>query len=382
VSPRARAPPAFSADGREADVVAMELPTEGGSPAPARAGRRWRRLALVALGAALAATAAIVDWPRSDPAARRTLTLRAAELEAWLREELVVPIDRPLVAQPGGPADAAPAWRAIAAALEESAARTLAGGPSLPSLAAGGELRRRLDDARGARRFTPYDSLDALLDDEWPRAARLLATLVERAPAPDDGSLADWLDAAALLAADLRSTALLEPALHAARLEEAVARRLARGGEPLDGEALAELQRHALAALATVPPAALLAERESRLLQATVCMHADIPPFQRARARLDDGEPWPLVPAAAAVEQLESYDELLAATLREPQAERARLALARWVERVAAASPRVAPLLADGAALAPVRATTQRLERIVDAAARAAPGVDRARERQ
>ncbi|MSP15165.1 MAG: hypothetical protein EXR73_00905 [Myxococcales bacterium] len=345
----------------------------------------WRSLlhpALIAAALVLLATAAIVDWPKSDPQARRQLSLRAAELEAWLRQELLTPIERSEFAVAGGAPDSARAWRVLFAEVEKRAAQSLADGVQLPALERGGALAIELDLACGARHFTAFDSVESLLGDEWLQDARLLTTLLDRAVAPPDGTLADWLDAAVVFAADLRATALLEPALHAARLEEAVLRRLERPGEPLDGAALRRVRDHAGSARATLPAAALLAERESRFVQATICMHADIAPFRLPRERQHEGESWPLIPAAAAVEELEIYDELLAGLLAEPQDQRARSSFERWIEKLTNESPRATALLADGGLLLPVRDAAKRLERIAAAAAFAAPGVDRAERRQ
>ncbi len=337
--------------------------------------------ALVVGAIGLLALSAVIDWPKSEPQARRQLTLRAAELEAWLRQELLVPQDRVALCEPGGAPESAPAWQALFAELETVAR---AGSPqfALPSLVDSIELAAHVDAALGARRFTPFGSLDALLDDEWPRRARLLATLIERTQAPADGSLVRWLDVALVFAADLRATGLLAPALHAARLNDVVERRLLRRDDPLDPLALATLHDHALAARATLPPSSLLAEREQRLLQSSICMLADIPPFQSAHERLAPQESWPLVAAAFAVERLEGYDDQLALLLAVPPSEHARANYEKFSERLCEEVPQLAPLLADSGITTPLRGEAQRLERIAHLAAARSPGIDPSGRRQ
>ncbi len=346
-------------------------------------GRRPNRAllvpALIVGTLALLAAAAVLDWPKSEPQARRQLTLRAAELEAWLRQELLAPQERAAFTVAGGAPEAAPAWRTLFVALEALASRGVA---ALPPLAPGDDLTLEVETAIGARRFTPFQSIDELLDDDWPRRARLLGALVEQAPAPSDGSLARWLDVALVFATDLRSTGLIGPTLHAARIEEVVARRLARLADPLDPVALIELHDHALAARAELPPSLLLAEREQRLLQSSICMLADIPPFQAVHERLAPEESWPLVAAAIAVEQLEGYDDQLALLLAEPPSDRARAGYDAWAQRVIGQVPRLAALLADGSSTVPLRATARRLERIAEAAASRAPGIEPGTRRQ
>lgn len=326
--------------------------------------------------------AAVLDWPKSEPQARRQLSLRAAELAAWLRQELLAPIDRPQFAAADGAADGAPAWRFVLGALGASAARSVQAGARLPRLESGGELATQLEAAVGARHFTPHDSLAALQDDEWLRGARLFTTLLERSPADEAGELAHWLDAAVVFAADLRASALLEPALHAARLEEAVRRRLAGFGDPLDETALHSLRDHALAAHAALPSVGLLADRESRLLQATLCGRAGIPPFQAADRREDESAALPLIATAAAVAELEQYDDLLTGLLITPQSDRARQQFEQYSAALGRVLPQAVPLLADGALLDPVRDARRRLEAIATAAEARLPAVDRAERRQ
>ncbi|MBL8840185.1 MAG: hypothetical protein JNL90_01515 [Planctomycetes bacterium] len=357
----------------------MDLPPRELAPNGPRPRKALLVPALIVGALGLLAVAAVLDWPKSEPQARRQLTLRAAELEAWLRQELLAPQERVAFTEAGGAPEAAPAWQSLFVALESQASRGIA---QMPSLAATDELALHVETALGARRFTPFLSIDALLDDDWPRRARLFATLLEQAPAPADGSLARWLDVAVVFAADLRSTGLFGPALHSARLEEVVARRLARLTDPLEPLALIDLHDHALAARAALPPAQVLAEREQRLLQSSLCMLADIPPFQPAHERLAPDENWPLIVAAAAVEQLEGYDDQLALLLGDPPSDRARASYDAFAERVVAQVPRLAPLLADGASTVPLRGTARRLERIAEAAAARAPGIERGASRQ
>jgi len=347
-----------------------------------------RRLALVlaTVAGALLATAAIIDWPKSEPQARRQLSLRAAELEAWLRQELVAPIERPRFAEAGGADDGAAAWRTVIDALATEAARSLSAGAHLPPLPEDGPLRAAIDEAVMARHFTAHSSLAALPDDEWLRAAQLFTALIERTSAPADGSLADWLDAAVVFAADLRSAALLEPALHAARIEGAVLRRLARTGEPLAEPALLRVRDHALAARAALPSPALLAERESRFVQALLCGRARIPPFAAAVGPDGAGdsarESLPLIATAVAVGELELYDELLGELLMAPADERARRDFEQFATTLGRVLPQAVPLLADGALLEPVRSAARRLDAIVAAAEARLPGVDRSERRQ
>jgi hypothetical protein len=348
--------------------------------------RRRVPLVMATVTGVLIAAAAILDWPKSEPQARRQLSLRAAELEAWLREELLSPIERPRFAEVGGAEDGAAAWRTVIDALAREAARSLADGASLPPLPPEAALRSALDEAIAAERFSAHDSLAALEDEEWLRGAQLFATLLSRSTAPADGALADWLDAAVVFAADLRSCALLEPALHAARVEDAVAQRLRRSGEPLGESALLRLRDHALAARGALPPASLLAERESRFVQALLCGRAGISPFWEGgsrRASLEPArEPLPLIATAAAVGELERYDELLAAMLAATPAERARRDFEQFAWTIGRVLPQAVPLLADGALLEPVRDAARRLESIVAAAEARLPGVDRSERRQ
>jgi hypothetical protein len=344
---------------------------------------KLRPAALIVALVALIAGAAWLDGSRGEPAARRRLALRAVELEAWLRQELLAPIERGALAEAGaasGTVDAADAWRAVIGALEASA--VVGDSPPLPSAEGEGATGRALRAALGARRFTPFPTIEALFSSEWLRGARLLATRIERAPAADpSGPIEPWLDAALVLAADLRSTGLLAPALGAAELEEAVERRLAGAGAAArararvdpDGRArvivtLRSIVAHADAAAARLPSPDLVAERESRLAQACVCAHARVKPFDGALADEADAA-WPVVEAAQAVERLEGYD----ARLREllvPPAGPARARFEAWSATLARELPRAAALVADPDVLPPLRDAALRLARIRDAAAR------------
>jgi hypothetical protein len=331
---------------------------------PAR--HEWARVVAPALVGALVllvAVAALLDWPRSEPEARHRLALRAAELEPWIAQELLVPLDRVAFAEPGGEPDAAPAWRELLAACETAAARTGVG-ESLPPLDA--ERLEQLHAATAARRFTAFPSLDALLVDEWPRRARVLASLVERSSSPSDAPATAWLDGAIVLAADLRATGLLAPAIAAADLENAVERRLGEG--TADPRALLRLLDHAEASLASLPAPQLVAERESRVVQARVCMFGDVPPFAAARERLNDAAPWAPIEAAASVARLETYDDRLRTLFTSRPTDPARASYDLWIESVSRELPAVAPLLVDSAVLAPLRDAPARLRRVAQKA--------------
>jgi len=357
----------------------MEHPP-GLRPLPVR--RRTPHLIapLLLLGlAALIALGALLDWPRSEPAARRMLALRAAELDGWLRQELVPPVERIAFAESGGAADGAAAWREVVRALESHAAGAPATRRGLPPFDAGGAVGTSVATAIGARRFTPFEAIDALATSEWLRAARLLAALIERTPATHEPPIDAWLDAAVVFAADLRGTALLAPAIGAAELEEAVERRLAARTDGADVEALRALVVHAIAAESAIPSPERVAERESRLAQACVCARARIAPFDRfsaAEERGEDEAPWPVVMAAQAVDRLESYDERLREVLVAAPGDRARAAYQAWVAAFARELPAAAPLVVDPALLAPVRGAPARLQRIRAAAQRRLDAAD------
>ena len=334
--------------------------------------RRFLFPALLLSLTGLIATAALIEWPASEPAARRHLTLRAAELEGWIAQELLTPRDRFDFAEEGGEPDSAPAWRGLVQACESSAARGL-GGSTLPSLYAMDGCGQTLDCALGARRFTPYASMAELLHSDWLRQARLLATLIERSPSTDDEPVTPWLDAAIVFAADLRSSGLLAPGVGAAELEDMVERRLSMLGEPTDAGWLETLRDHAKSALAALPDPRVVAEREARLTQAAVCMFADVPPFNGGRGEGSGdsrGRPtteatWSIVPAAAAVDELEGYDEHLCDLLRHVGDDRARVDYDRWAATLARQMPQTGSLIATGATLTPLFATPERLERII-----------------
>jgi hypothetical protein len=314
----------------------------------------------------------VLDWPRNEPAARRMLVLRATELDAWLRQELFAPIDRSPFCEAGGATEAAITWRVVLRALEQHAATHAGTNDPLPPIDESTQLGVALHGAITARRFTPFDSMATLASAEWLRGARLLATLGDRAAAASDSPLDPWLDAAVVLAADLRSTALLAPAIGAAELEEMVERRLAATGGPADVAALQALIVHVAAAEAVIPPAERVAERESRLVQAFVCLRARVAPFDAASADGEDDEepPWPLVSAAGAVDRLESYDERLREVLVPAPDEAARGRYASWVAGFARELPSAAALVADPTLLEPLRDAAARLQRIRVAAQR------------
>ncbi len=359
-----------------------------------RAARSALPLALVGLCSlpaliALIALSAVVRAPRplddegSEAAARRLLVLRAAELDSWLRQELLAPVDRTAFAEPGGAPEAAQPWREVVRSLEEAASRGAGSHRLLPPIELGSEPGSSIRAAIGARRFTPFLSMDGLVEVEWLRGARLFASLLEQSPAANEAPLAangppitPWLDAALVLASDLRSTGLLAAALGAAELEEVVERRLARTGDDGDLAALRQIAAHAEAAIASLPTPERIAERESRLAQAWVCAHARVAPFSALLDEDDPEGPWPVVAAAASVQRLESYGYRLRELLAAAPSDRVRASYEAWAAAFARDLPAAAPLVADEALLAPLRDTRSRLARIRAAA------VDRLRRRQ
>src|SRR5574342_579820 len=119
-------------------------------PAPDSEKRsRSRRLAeplLIGAVAWVIAFAALLRGTGGEAEARRSLTLRAEELVAWLGHDVAVACERDTFARDPGPgasattSDAAPAWRDVLAACDQAAAISLAPVPRLPSLDADPEL--------------------------------------------------------------------------------------------------------------------------------------------------------------------------------------------------------------------------------------------------
>jgi hypothetical protein len=195
------------------------------APAAAPLSRARRLAAPLLIGAAvwMIALAALLHGTRGEAEARRSLTLRTGELIGWLDHDMATSCDRIGFAREGGPSDSAPAWRDVLAAGEEAAAVALSTTPRLPSLAADPRLANSLRAATEARRFTAFSRPEEMVDDPWPRRARVFARMLGNGCA-DRADRVAWLAGAIALASDLRSIGTLEHGAVAAEIDEAKGR--------------------------------------------------------------------------------------------------------------------------------------------------------------
>jgi hypothetical protein len=359
--------------------VALETPADSTNRPR---GRRLAAPLLIAAAVWLISLAALLRGTRGEAEARRNLSLRAVELVSWLEEDVASACERDPARDPvarasssTGPSapsiDAAPAWRDVLAACDEAAAISLTGAPRLPSLAADSSLAQSLRAAVGAGRFAPFLHVEEIVDDPWPRRARVFARML----ADGCAELADrveWLAGAIALAADLRAVGTIEHGAAAAEIDAAMALRL-DDGLLAPGDA-ARLADQLGAARRRLPLANCVAERETRLLQATVCALAEIAPLRGGRLRADDEPPLSLMQADEAVGRLDRLPALLQVMLSGGPDGPTRRAFAEWRDSFGRALPRIALLLPPADAIAATAGAPDRIDRLLERLHRQANG--------
>lgn len=345
---------------------------------PATAGdaprRRSRLLAApLLIGAAvwLVSLAALVRWSRGEAEARRSLTLRAEELVAFLARDVETASWRDGPGRERESDDAAPAWRDVLSACDEAAAVALAGAPRLPSLAADPSLANSLRAALGARRFAPFAHPEEIVDDPWPRRVRVFARMLANGLVEPKDRV-DWLAGALALASDLRAVGGVEHGAVAAEIDDGIVARLGDGA--LAANDAARLAVLLEAALRRLPAATVVAEREARRLQTTVCALAEIAPLHGSRLRADGEPPLPLQAADAAVVRLDRLPALMEPLLASGPDAAAAHALAEWRDAFGRELPRIALLLPTSEAAAATARAPERLARLLERLRRQAGG--------
>jgi hypothetical protein len=307
------------------------------------------------------ALSALLHGIRGEAEARRSLTLRAADLIGWLGHEVAGSCDRSGFAGEGGPSDAAPAWRDVLAAAEEAAAIAMSTTPKLPSLAADARLNDSLRAATGARRFTAFNRADELVENPWPRRARVFARMLANG-CSERRDRAAWLAGAVALASDLRSVGTLEHGAAAAEIDDAILLRLDDGA--VDAADAARLTELLLAARTRLPVGGCVANRETRVLQATVCALAEIAPLRGGRLRSDDEPPLPLLQADEAVTRFDQLPLLLLPLLAGSPDVPALRAFNEWRDAFGRDLPRLASLLPTADAAAATAGAADKLDRL------------------
>jgi hypothetical protein len=335
---------------------------------------RARRIAVPLVAGAFAwliALAALLHGTRGEAEARRSLLLRSGEVVGWLARDVAASCERAGTSEPGGAADAAPAWRDVLGALEESIALSLAGPPRLPSLAADARLAESLKAALGARRFTPFTRPDEIVEDPWSRRVAVFASLLANGcSAPAERG--EWLDAAVALVSDLRSVGTLAYAVAAAGLEDAVAKRL-QDDAPLPSADVQRLVERLRAALRRLPRPECAALRETRVLQATVCALADVAPLDGARLRSENEPAVALVSADDAVARLDRLPGLLFPRLSIDAGPRAATDWNAFVDDFSHRLPRLATVLPSEDEIEAAATAATRLGHLLELAGARAP---------
>lgn len=348
----------------------MSLPPTAGDAARSRS-RLFAAPLLLGAVVWIVSLAALVRWSHGEAEARRSLTIRADELVAFLAHDVETASWRDGAGRDRGSDDAAPAWRDVLSACDEAAAVALNGAPRLPSLAADRSLANALRAALGARRFAPFAHPEEIVDDPWPRRVRVFARLLANGfVEPKDRS--EWLAGAIALASDLRAVGGLEHGAVAAELDAGIETRLADGA--LAADDAARLADRLEAALHRRPAASVVAEREARRLQTTVCALAEVAPLHGNRLRADDEPPLPLIAADAAVVRLDALPALVEPLLSSAPDAAAARRFAEWRDAFARELPRIALLLPTLDAAAATARAPERLERLLERLRRQAGG--------